>query len=228
MSQLVSSANGGTSGTTVSTSNSGGASGDALNAVTIGTSATCVFDDTQAVAGGLAYKHATSGTSAAVIQEWTGAIGSWSRIYGRIYYRFTSLSLSLDVFRARTAALSAIARVDVAATSGFFRLRNGSNTVVGTSSTALAVNTWYRFEFDFRPGTSVTNTVVLYQGHSTTPLETMAVSSSYSSGTDVGQFHWGNLFGQANVGNRWFDEILIDDTGYPGPVLKTLATAGVG
>lgn len=225
---LTNSAEGGTSGTTVTAGNSGGASGDAWDTV-LSTSGTCAYDNTQAAHGALSLKQATAGTAASIQMQWDTSIASVARVYGRVYYRYSSTTLALDVCRVRSGLSNQVARLTVTATTGLLQLRNGANTTVATSTTALSINTWYRLEFDFRPGGAVTNSASIYLGDSVVPLESISASSSYSTDTDCGQFHVGNLSSTANVGNRWFDDIAISDQGWLGPAApRSLSALGAG
>lgn len=215
---LKNNAEGGTNGTTVTTGNSGGASGDPWDAVFLSNGAgTVVYDTAQSAHGGLAIRQSTGATADSIQLQWAASLGAPTRVYGRVYYRFSSLSLTLDVLRVRSNLANQIARIGVT-TAGLVQLRNGANTVVATSTAVLAVNTWYRFEFDWRPGGSVTNTVLVYAGDAAAPLDTLSATSSYSTDASCGEFHLGNLSSQANVGARWFDDIAITDVGPVGPV----------
>ncbi len=220
------SAEGGTSGTAVSTGNSGGTSGTAWNAVSVATG-TVAYDNAQTAHGGLAIRMATT-TADSVQLQWTTAIGSVSRLYGRFYYRTSSLALNLDLLRARSSASNQIARLDIN-TSGALRIRNAANTVAATTTATMSTNTWYRIEFDFRFGASVTNTAWLYALDSVVPLETLTPTDNFSTETDIGQVHVGNFSSQASVADRWFDDIAVTDVGWLGPASpRNLSALGCG
>lgn len=224
---LTNSNEGGSNGTTITTGNSGGASGNAWDSILF-TAGTCAYDNAQASHGTLAANHATAGTAASIQLQWEASTGNPARMFGRYYYRYTSTTLTLDLHRVRSSSSNQVARLSVASSTGFLQLRNGANTVVATSSAALSTNTWYRIEWDFRPG-SVTNTAVLYLGDSVVALETLSASSTYSADADIGQFHLGNLSSQASVGSRWFDDIAVTDVGWLGPAAaRNLCGLGCG
>lgn len=228
---LKNSAEGGTNGTTVTTANSGGASGNAWDAVFLSTGAgTVVYDTAQSAHGGVSIRHSTADVGDSIQLQWVASVGTPSRLWGRLYYRTASLTLSTDVFRVRSSLGNQVARIAHSANTGLVLLRNGANSIVYTSTNAVVVNTWYRFEWDFRPGASVTNTVTWYAGDSTTPIETLSATSSYSTDTNCQQVHIGNMASQTFLDNRWFDDIAVSDVGPLGPAVsvKTLGALGVG
>src|SRR5215467_10547633 len=89
MTSLVNSAEGGTNGTTVSTGNSGGASGNAFDAL-LTTNATVAYDNAHAHSGALSVKFATAGTAANWAVEWTTSMGTLSQVWFRLYVYFTA------------------------------------------------------------------------------------------------------------------------------------------
>lgn len=223
---LTNNGEGGSNGSAITTGNSGGASGNAWDSI-LAAAGTCAYDNTQTAHGALSLTHSTSGTAASLQLQWEASTGNPARMWGRYYYRYTSTTLTLDLHRVRNSSGSQVGRLTVASSTGFLQLRNGGNTVVATSSTALSTGTWYRIEWDFQPG-SVTNTAWIYAADSVVPLETVSASSSYGS-TDCGQFHLGNLSSQANVGQRWFDDVAVTDLGWLGPAsARRLSALGCG
>jgi hypothetical protein len=217
---------GGSNGTAITTGNSGGASGTAWNAVSVATG-TVAYDSSQSAHGGLSIRQATT-TADSVQLQWTTAVGSVSRLYGRFYYRTSSLALALDLVRARSSLGNQVARLDIF-TSGALRIRNAANTVAATSTATMSTNTWYRIEFDFRFGASVANTAWLYSLDSVVPLETLTVTDNFSAETDIGQFHLGNLSSTASVADRWFDDIAVTDVGWLGPAsARNMSALGCG
>jgi hypothetical protein len=214
--ELTWTAEGGSDETTVTTGNSGGSSGTAWDTVNIGTDATLVYDTAQASHGSLSMRHATGATSTTANAIWDTAIGTpVARLYGRIYIRSADMTNNRSILRIRTGTTQ-IVRLQINA-SGELELRNSANTAVDTSTTVLSDNTWYRIEFDVRPGNPVTNTVNLYVGDSTSLTEALSASSNYSSGTTIDEFGVGNFAAGANAPSTWFDSIQINDSGLPGP-----------
>jgi hypothetical protein len=67
---------GGSNGSTITTGNSGGASGNAWDTITIGTSAVDVYDNSQAAHGSLSCKLSTAATSVSVYNAWTTSMGT--------------------------------------------------------------------------------------------------------------------------------------------------------
>src|ERR1700689_2217935 len=83
-------AEGGTSGVTVTTGNSGGTSGSAFDSVFVGTAATLAFDNSEAAHGLLSYKVATGTTSTTSLLEWTTTAGNQRTVWFRAYCFMTA------------------------------------------------------------------------------------------------------------------------------------------
>ncbi|MBO0825578.1 MAG: hypothetical protein J2P27_17260, partial [Actinobacteria bacterium] len=87
---LTNSAEGGSSGTTVTAANSGGSSGNAFDVVNIGAGATGIYDGARAAHGGLSYAFATGPTAALARLQWTSSMGTQSQVWYRAYVYFDS------------------------------------------------------------------------------------------------------------------------------------------
>jgi hypothetical protein len=219
--ELTWAAEGGSDETQVSAANSGGDSGTAFNTVNVGADATLVYDTAQSSHGSLSVRHATGATSATANMIWTGtAVGAPSRLWGRCYVRFSDVSVSRSIARIRSGTTQ-ILRVQIN-TSGEIELRNSGNSVAATSTTVLSVDTWYRIEFDARPGEAVANELRLYVGDSTTLTESVAASDNYSAAADVTEAGFGNFANGANAPSMWYDSIQVNDTVFPGPATSTV------
>lgn len=222
--ELTWTAEGGSDETTVTEANSGGASGTAWETVDIDATGALVYDTAQAAHGTYSMRHTMGVTSGQARAIWEAAtIGSVARLYGRLYIRSSDMTSSRSICRIR-GNNTQIVRLQIDAT-GHLELRNSGNTVVDTSTTVLADDTWYRLEFDVRPGNPVTNTVNIYVGDSTSLTEAVSASSNYSTQVVVDEFGVGNFANASNTPNTWFDSIQVNDTGLPGPAGGTNATA---
>lgn len=220
--EVTNTAEGGADEVTVTEANSGGASGTAFSVVTTGTGVTNVADNAQAMHGTYSYRQATGGTSAQAMLTWDStALGNPSRLWGRCYIRCASFSTARSFLRVRSTATQ-ILRLQIT-TSGTIELRNTANTVVATSTAALSANTWHRIEFDARPGASVSNAFRIYTGDSTSLTEEVAASSNYSGNTVANEVSWGNAASGTNLPTIWFDSLLANDTGWPGPLATAMA-----
>lgn len=222
--QVTNTAEGGTAAAVVTTANSGGTSGTAWTSVT-STSATVDFSSS-AIWGNLSYRIATAATSVAATLIWdTTVLGSPTRVYGRTYIKIPTLGVDRELMRWRRGTTQ-IARLRLNGTSNFLELRQGGNqapaTSGGTGTVALVAGTVYRIEWDIQAGT-LTNTIYLYLGDSTTPLETIAGNGIFSTTGAVNEIGFGQFTAATNITDMFFDDILVNDTGLPGPASHTVA-----
>src|SRR5438067_677165 len=95
---ISNSAEGGTNGTTVTTGNSGGGSGDAFSAVNIGTTGAVTFDSSASAHGGLSYAFSTGATSALANGTWS-LTSAQATVYWRVYIRISGANASQNVIR---------------------------------------------------------------------------------------------------------------------------------
>lgn len=225
---LANNAEGGTAGVTVSTANSGGASGDAWDVVAIGASETLTYDATNPAHGsGLDDKLGTFTTVTAVYVSWTTSLGTLStnqRLAGRIYWVPPvappgSSNRVVQILNGSTI----LCTIYHASGTGFLEIHNSAGTLVGSASnTSLTAGTLYRIEFDFTGiGTAASGagTVRLFVGDSTTQTGTDATCSAANFGTlapDTVRF--GITTANGNVSSNYYaDAIQLNSTGMPGP-----------
>jgi len=211
-------AEGGTHTVDVTTGNSGGVSGYAWDAVTLDSGGLAKFNNLHAMHGVLGYKLTGSGNG--------GAFLAWSTpqttIYGRAYLLVQTFPAgTTSVIDARNSGVNAAAvRLNAAKK---LEIWDGLGNLVGTGTTVLVQDTWYRIEFQFVFGlTTGSITARLYSGDSTTLLETITASSlnTNSAMTDI-RFSWRSF----TTDSAWFDDLQVNTTGFPGPATGTNATA---
>lgn len=224
--RLVNTLDGGTDGVGVSTANSGGASGDAFDAVTNGTGAVGAFDNAERRHGTLSLKINTTTTSTTVYRTWTTSIGSGvTRMYVRHYWKGGLAAADRPIHRVRTAGGTA-SRFALSS-GGLMRIIDAAGSVVTTGSVALDTSTWYRFEVSHGTGTGVTQVARVYVGDSTALLEEITATSDYSTG-DINQVDFGQTVSATSIPSGWWDSIEVTDRGYPGPFLRTIGATGCG
>lgn len=224
---LLNTAEGGSDETDVSVANSGGASGNAWDTVTIGASAICKYDTAQSALGSLSYRIATGASSVTSFLLWDTSFGTPARVWGRLYFRLSANNVNRSFARFRATSVQ-IVRINMSST-GKLELRNSANTVVATSTTTLATGTWYRVEYDVTPGTTATNTLNLYLGDSKVLTETLTATSDYSTQTVVAEVAFGQVFAAINMADMWLDGIDFNDVGFPGPAgPRSLSALGAG
>lgn len=222
---LANNADGGTNGTTATTANTGGASGDVFDGVTTGASATTTFDSTVTPrAGGLSYKFTEPTTAVTNYLSWSTALGTLStgaHIAGRVYVRLSilpSANWSFVRFLNGSTVLGGV-RIN---TTGVLALEASGGSVSGSAGTGtMSTNTWYRVEFDFTAlGATGNGTARLFAGDSTTASGTDATTSAVSFGTlapNGVRIGMSATTGMPVSSSWWFDDIQLNTTGMPGP-----------
>lgn len=233
MTLRANSAEGGSNGTTVTTGNSGGASGDAFNTVSIGTGGSATFTSASEAHGTLSYSLGSA--TGATFVAWTG----WNTATAacRFYFMFPTLpSAQMILVRLRNAG-GVVLELDITAANKF-QVRNQTPAIVFTGTTTLSANTWYRVEFGATPNaTTAAINVDYYVGDSLTPVETGYATTTGNTGTgNFTEIRFGPQSGGVTT-TPDFDDLAFTDltTTYIGPFFNVLpgaaaisATAGLG
>jgi hypothetical protein len=197
-------AEGGTSGTAVTTGNSGGASGDAWNTV-VGTAPT--FDSGSKAHGTLGYKFAcVSGSQCAT--QWTGFNASNGVV--RAY-----LSGVPTVLPASGTDEALLQVQDATATTIFsfsigpdatYRIHPHSGTRLTSTSTAQLGD---RYKITFTVGTTTSNGVLdlwIYRGDSASPVEHL-----FTTTADLGTANWDRFKIGKSSTSTWAATFSLDD-----------------
>lgn len=187
-------AEGGTSGTTPSSSNSGGVSGTALTTQTIGSGCTLTFDTAAAYAGALGYRYVQPSGSLSNWQLLTG-LNATGRVVLRFWYRLDSVPTVVEYvcsFRSSAAQVCVL----TIGTDGKFVMQNsagvgitsGANGSAASSkaTNAISANTWYRVEVSATKGTGTTDgklEYAYYLGDSTTAEFAWTGTTNVNAGT---------------------------------------------
>jgi hypothetical protein len=209
--ELNNSADGGTQGATVSVANSGGASGNAWNSV-VGTP-TITFDNTHAI-GPLAYRVAGAASAQQMAWSFTAIIEMWGRIY---LWSNANPSASTGIVRPTIGGAQA-ARIRLDADSRL-TLADAGNAAEVTTANPVPTGQWVRVEWRIQfvaSGAAVA--LRTYNGaDSTAPTENLSgTAAGIGAGCDGCQF--GSFNSTTWAG--WFDAIQINDTGFPGPLMR--------
>lgn len=230
------SAEGGTNGTTVTGGaggNSGGASGDYFDSVTIGTGSALTFDNAQAAHGSLAYKIAPASSQPSYVEQ-TTQMGTVSTVYGRfyIYPDVTPASGALVQFRSGATNCARVA-LNPSSTNFTLNWKDGANVdITGTTTSAHAPQAWYRVEYKVIFSATVGQVVLnLYSGDSGTALDSLTSAATFNLGAaSADTFRIGRVVGSTNTYISWLDDIVVNDTGFPGPAGSRAVTvsAAVG
>ncbi|MER6892029.1 hypothetical protein, partial [Streptomyces halstedii] len=216
--QLVNGADGGTQGLTVTPANSGGASGNAWNAVA-GTP-NIVYDGAHA-RGALAYKLDVAAATTPHQVVWTSAsMGAVTQLYGRLYLWTAAHPVTnrLGLVRFMNGASQA-ARL-ILQTDGTLQLTDAGNAAELNTTTPIATGQWVRVEWRVVfVATGAAVEVRLFNDADST-VATQVVSGTASGigaacdSVQIGAY----LNGLASSWTAWLDSIELNDTGFPGPL----------
>jgi len=217
---------GGSNTTTISAANSGGASGDAFDTVSIGASTPLTFDNAHAAHGTLAAKIAPTASSTTVM-EYNTKVGTQTEFWGRCYIYMTAAPLSTWLFHRVQNAGTNVARIALLTTNRI-RLDGGSaNTSLYTSPTALPTNAWTRIEWHILVSATVGQfDVRIYRTSpdGATADDSSALAATQNLGTQATQYQFGGVQGSSTVpGTFWIDDVGISTAGYMGPAVTAAA-----
>ena len=212
------SAEGGTAGVSVTTANSGGASGNAFTVLSKGSGASLVYATAAAAHGTLGYSlHGSSGT--ATLMGWNGYSATSMAI--RFYYNpgptLPSKVMRLADIRNSTATA---ARVELSASNQLF-IQNTAGTTLTTFPHALQANTWYRTELTISiSGSAAAINAACYPADSTTPVDPAYSTTTGNTGTaNITQVAIGSAASATWTGTSYFDDLAAQpgSTAFVGP-----------
>jgi hypothetical protein len=226
MARLSNSFEGGTDGVTITTGNSGGASGDAWNNVALGGGGTAVYDDAQFAAGAMSGL-LVAGSGATSFVEWDTSWHSDTEVWSRVYLRFDNVSLTnhtaiMSLRNAGAAACEIQLR-----TTNVIGLRDSGLVLRYSSSTTIAADTWYRLEWHIVHSATVGHMEArLFFGanlHGTTPDESFGSASDNWNTAAASNELWAGIASNPGTSGAtvWYDEVVLDDVGWVGPVASS-------
>lgn len=223
MTKYANSAEGGTSGQTVTTGNSGGTSGDAFTAVTSG----LVYSNADSAHGSMGWVAPTTAADASARWAISGSTAA-----GRLYIKIDSaITSDQGILRFSHTTDTTSANLYIT-NAGTLRLTHKGGTA-WTAGATFPVNQWVRVELYANQGTGASDGVAraaYYIGDSSTPVYDSGNVTGLSLGADVGQFsnaRLGKLAASTSPLMR-FDDFAVntgaDATGLIGPLTSPLAT----
>jgi len=226
MALLTNNAEGGTSGTTVTTANSGAPSGNAWDTVTIGTTGTLAYDSTHTAHGGLSYKFQFGGTAADVLAQWDTTLGSGiAQLWFRVYAYFTANPGVATPLWSCSPASGLSARLFVN-TAGKLIFNNSAGSTILTSTATVPLNAFFRVE-GFCVGSATVGQLefkLFTAMDSLAPAETQTSSAAQNTSGTMAKASFGNSGTTiANVGPFWLDDVGVSTTGYLGPSVAPAA-----
>lgn len=203
-------------GTTVTTANSGGVSGNPIDTINIGAGAAVISDGTFVAHGISAVKISTGGAAAAVFYRW-----DTFPVSPTVWFRTNFLAQALPAATSRVLSLfnggNLCAGVNLLTTGGF-RLLDSSGATLVNSATTISPGQWIRLE-GFVYGNSTGGRVelkIFTNIESTVATET--INSNANTFDQITRVTFGTNASVANYGPFWYDDIGATNTGYMGPV----------
>ena len=126
--------------------NTGGASGDFFDQITIGTGCIVQFSDVQKY-GAMAVRLASRASSASAIVSWVASLGSFTETYGRIYLYIAAgsvpaLAVVMDTRDSANRSCGIRIRTDRK-----LELIDSASSLRATSTNLVPLNAWFRLEW---------------------------------------------------------------------------------
>lgn len=214
---------GGTNGTSMTTANAGGASGDTF----AGVEASVVFSNEQAHTGTLSMKPPS--TTSTGLARWAASGDRTLAFRGYVYFTAAHTGdynfAQLLVINTSTIALT----VQVQGTNQL-RLRNNTTSInPWTATSSLPLNQWVRVEMLVQQGTTTTDgqvRVAYYLADSPTAVEDsgwLTGQNIRGDGGTINGVRFGKLSGTAYSGSAYFDTVGVNTganyAGFIGPAI---------
>lgn len=217
MPDLSNTAEGGSEDAAVTAANSGGASGNAFNAVTVGGAGAITYDNEHVAHGNRAFKIVGDVTSL-VYMTWTSSLGTVPEAWGRLYLYLTGVPGGIiGIVRLRSGGAQ-VARITVSA-GAQIQLRNSSNATTATVGTAVATGQWTRIEWHCLALASSGDLEVRLHNDADSSTPTDSASDTAMALLDnLDEVHMGH-HNVSPASTIWMDDLQVNTTGWPGPAL---------
>lgn len=227
MATLTNSFEGGSAGTTVTTGNSGGTSGDAWTLTASVAGGTYTFSGTGAAHGALAGAVTTAGTGGAERRGWSVNAGDTPGVqFFRFYIDPANITGTVSPLRGMNVGSGGQRfRIQVTA-AGVVTLHNGANTAIWTSS-ALAAGTQWRIEASVTGSTSGDARVRIYAADATTTSQDSGVLAAQAFGGPIREVWFGQTNAATNVALK-LDDVGWSDVDWLGPAVAASPSVGAG
>lgn len=216
---------GGTNGSAITLSGSGGASGDQFTASSAPTGSSLTYSAAAAAHGSLGMEVKTTASGVAVHVEST--VVAANRYAARFAFKLSAQpNVQSEILRFRSSAATPTTVCPVTITANnFLNFQNAIGTSLDAiGSYALQAGITYRPEVavDVAAGFAEWK---LFAGDSTTLLDTRTVTADFGS-TTIGKIRFGRVSGSSFIGSMYYDDLIMQDlaAGFPGPVSNPVAT----
>jgi len=218
---------GGTDTVGITAGNSGGASGNAFDVMSIGTSGSCTYSATSPIKGSLSGVFTIGGTSNKACGEWTTSLGTVSRIQGSCYIQPLTMPTAARLGFLRFAASGAqCARISLG-TDGKLYIIDTANSVQANTTAAMTTSDKWYLTYDITFGATGAYTFNVYESlTATSPTETFSGTANFN--TSANEFDVGIAASTINTSIR-LDNVIVTDQGIPGaPLVSATVAAPLG
>lgn len=202
-------AEGMTNGTTPSTSNTGGASGTAVQGVNVGTGNTITASNAQAHGGSLSYRFGL-GTTASSFLQWSTSTGS-GRTVLEFWVQIGSSATGSVVYLAALRNASSNAATLLISSAGRIGVNNstGAGVSIPSPSPIFPANTWMHVFVAVTPGTTSSNGVFEYEirDAADTVWHSWSSSSFNAGTTEITLARIGSVTTSTRAETLYYDDI---------------------
>ena len=193
----------------------------------MGQASTVTYDATHVMHGSSAAKHAPAASNVSWISYGNNSNLSFhsTALAVRGYFYFTNTPGFAFVSFYDTA-MQWVAGLGINP-SGYLYIRDSATNPLAVGTTSITVNRWLRAELYVTAAASgATITAALYDGDSTTPIDTVTSSAASTTSQELVAVWLGKNNYNNNPNEHWSDSIAIDTaaTGFIGPVKTVVAT----
>jgi hypothetical protein len=220
---LTNSASTSTSGTTVTTGNSGGGADSAFDIVRIDAGSAITYDNGLPHTPPLAFKFATGVTANTVYVGWSTSTGGQATKWFRMYVQLTATPVAdtsiLQIFQGGFGG-SYVGAVQIAAVGTHLKFQTSSFSQVAVGTSVVPIGTTFRVEGKIvgASGTGGSVELKLFNSpDSVTPTETTSASGFNTIGA-ADTWAWGSPAGDKASFTLYLDDLGLTDVGYLGPV----------
>lgn len=212
-------AEGGSDNTTVTEANSGGTSGDAWQDTSI--SGTVTFDNERLLKGSMAYKSSKASAVYSRVGWNDTVIGTRAELWFRAYYNIQAYPSSASYILAFYNAGTFLCGITMGTTGVISLLDQNGAAIDATAAAIVDPDEWFRIEARVK-NSGQEFEAKIYDGHSTTPLDTISGTAQDLGAADLTGLLIGAGVLNANVTfELWFDEVATSTTAFLGPVSVT-------
>ena len=216
---------GGSNGVTLtqgSGGNTGGSSGDFLDVVDA--TGTVTFSTAQAAHGSVSMLVST-GVSALAYAGYT--LSSVTTDYMRCYIRLTALPGVVQILTRYLSGASQSLRVNVKA-AGTLEVRDAGNSVVGTTTSAVSINTWWRLEM-FTTFSATVGAVALrlYNTADGTTITDSLNLSGLTLTANATALRFGVGAAAASIPTTYYDDLAVEGATWHGPTVRSVTPTGI-